>query len=791
MIELFWYNIYDTPSEPNWFKESYFMNLKKLTNLNANVPVYIYMLNGNIKYLENKIHCETTKEIMNDLGLHIFLYEPICYKKKSVDQHNHNFYSEIVNYHDEFISDELESIKTFIINNDLKNVTIHTCDYNIEKHFSNYKEYMELRCDDLFLRHYSFFQPEINPDLNFTKKIFSPNWRYTNHRQLVVSFISKLDSRYSWTYTQDFDEFKKKCWFAVEEWKNHKFYSRIVEGFEYINQNSPFVIDLNFSGAINVKDFHYPEKSFFTPAGDNFDNYKLNAAYNDSFCVVVTESRFAQPTANFSEKLLDAIRYKKPFVLVAPPKTLEYFKSFGFKTFSNFWDESYDNCIEHDERMFKIFDIIDSINSKSLEELMKMYVQMKHIIDHNYDCLLSFAPFKNKIISKPSNLYYHNNEIKLLTRTHYNFLMIEKSVTQVKKISTKPFFVYTGNQEIDEIKDLNHTHQEINYFNRKGLNFYLYEPLCSYLHKPFRSIAHNQIFYSEFSDGIDYENMRADELDSILDYVNRNNLTNVTVKTCDYNIEKYYPFYKSRLNLETDDLFLKNQNPIKKKTKLFQNFTKKFLCLNWRYTKHRHLISAFILDKSVYLSWNHKVSLRDLEKDIYFDMYNWKINYPEFYYNLLKNLKKLNDNVPIVLDRKIPEGVDYIESPSNENIEHNLLEKYYQDIFVDIVTESRFAQPTGNFSEKILQSVQYLKPFILIAPPKTLEYFKSFGFKTFNTFWDESYDDCFDHGERLAKIFNLITKIENTPIEELKEMYAAMTDIVNYNFLVYKNVFGN
>ena len=99
----------------------------------------------------------------------------------------------------------------------------------------------------------------------------------------------------------------------------------------------------------------------------------------------MTESRFAQPTANYSEKVYQPMWYKKPFILAAPPHTLRVLRNEGFKTFSDFWDESYDECEIHSDRLLKIFKLIDFINDKSIEELQEMYERMKPILQYNYD----------------------------------------------------------------------------------------------------------------------------------------------------------------------------------------------------------------------------------------------------------------------------------------------------------------------------------------------------------------------------------------------------------------------
>ena len=66
----------------------------------------------------------------------------------------------------------------------------------------------------------------------------------------------------------------------------------------------------------------------------------------------------------------------KPFIMVGPPGNLEYMKRWGFETFSDYWDESYDKEEQHDKRLAKILGLIDWIGSKSIEELQDLYERM-------------------------------------------------------------------------------------------------------------------------------------------------------------------------------------------------------------------------------------------------------------------------------------------------------------------------------------------------------------------------------------------------------------------------------
>jgi hypothetical protein len=105
----------------------------------------------------------------------------------------------------------------------------------------------------------------------------------------------------------------------------------------------------------------------------------------------VTEARYALPTGNLSEKTLNAIKCFRPFILVASPYTLEYLKHYGVKTFSQFWDESYDREENHEQRLIKIFEVIDYIDSFTVDELKTLYSKMTPILEHNYQIIKNIA----------------------------------------------------------------------------------------------------------------------------------------------------------------------------------------------------------------------------------------------------------------------------------------------------------------------------------------------------------------------------------------------------------------
>lgn len=373
--------------------------------------------------------------------------------------------------------------------------------------------------------------------------------------------------------------------------------------------------------------------------------------------------------------------------------------------------------------------------------------------------------------------------------------------------NTKPYYIYMYNNRIKELDNINHDIETIDYLNKVGLDFYLYEPLCSYLegatqYRPPFGTKHDRFFYSEFVGDEDKKLFCADELDTILDYVNRNNLTNVTVHTCDYNVD--YPYYEGKFKIVGDDLYIKTALPIKVKNTAFQsNFTKKFISANWRYTPHRHLIAAAVAPLGGYTSFYYKSDFSTIQTGKWYNFLDWKEdpNRKWAFDKMIYGTLHINREGPFNMDLYIKESqlisdpyfINMLENNSlydnNKEIidgENNALEKFYSDVFCDIVTESRFAQPTANYSEKVFQPMWYKKPFVLVAPPHTLKVLKNEGFKTFSDFWDESYDDIEIHEDRLLQIFKVIDFINDKSIEELRQMFDKMKIILQFNYNLVK-----
>ena len=128
--------------------------------------------------------------------------------------------------------------------------------------------------------------------------------------------------------------------------------------------------------------------------GYYFDD-PLTNFYQDILVDLVVESHVAGNTFFPTEKTIRPMWLKKPFIAFASRDYLCYLRQMGFMTFNEFWSEDYDGY-EGRERYIRVLDLIDSLASRSHSKLNDLYHSMKHVLDHNYNLLLTQS-YNNKI----------------------------------------------------------------------------------------------------------------------------------------------------------------------------------------------------------------------------------------------------------------------------------------------------------------------------------------------------------------------------------------------------------
>lgn len=128
-------------------------------------------------------------------------------------------------------------------------------------------------------------------------------------------------------------------------------------------------------------------------APHSFDEHPNESAYiemryetpfNTSFLHVVLETLYKEQKHHLTEKIFKPIVLQQPFVLAAPTGCLGYLKSYGFRTFDQWWDESYDNIEDPDARLDAIADVVNNIASLSWDQLYQMRTEMTEVLKHNH-----------------------------------------------------------------------------------------------------------------------------------------------------------------------------------------------------------------------------------------------------------------------------------------------------------------------------------------------------------------------------------------------------------------------
>lgn len=105
----------------------------------------------------------------------------------------------------------------------------------------------------------------------------------------------------------------------------------------------------------------------------------------DSLIYLVTETIATTKRHHLTEKTFKPICLQMPFVLVSTPGSLAYLRSYGFRTFGDIWDESYDNEQDDQLRIEKIARLLKSLDDMTVEQRQAIHQQTLEIVEHNYN----------------------------------------------------------------------------------------------------------------------------------------------------------------------------------------------------------------------------------------------------------------------------------------------------------------------------------------------------------------------------------------------------------------------
>ena len=143
-----------------------------------------------------------------------------------------------------------------------------------------------------------------------------------------------------------------------------------------------------------IKNFKNPEQNTI-----RHDAYAIDAYYENYNLEIVTETTV---NAHFiTEKTIKPLSASMPFLVVSSPGYLKHFQSKGFKTFSDIWDESYDNITDTHKRINAIVKLLN--NLIKTKEIYTLTEQCIDILKHNAQHVNTIAQnhTKTKVVQVP------------------------------------------------------------------------------------------------------------------------------------------------------------------------------------------------------------------------------------------------------------------------------------------------------------------------------------------------------------------------------------------------------
>ena len=171
----------------------------------------------------------------------------------------------------------------------------------------------------------------------------------------------------------------------------------------------------NFAPGRSDLDQHFQP----TTAGSTASADYNSDDYNSTWIEVVLETVFDDTKWHLTEKTLRPIACGKPFILAATPGSLEYLRSYGFKTFSDVWDESYDTTQDPVSRLQNIVKLMESLKAMSTSEKQTMQQQVQLICDHNRKRFFSADFFGQVVDEYKTNLHKAMTHVSQHGSTNY------------------------------------------------------------------------------------------------------------------------------------------------------------------------------------------------------------------------------------------------------------------------------------------------------------------------------------------------------------------------------------
>jgi hypothetical protein len=196
-------------------------------------------------------------------------------------------------------------------------------------------------------------------------------------------------------------------WFVYNLYKNNLLDKGIVsllqvDDYDEFIKKSNNYDDLNLT-VEDIDNLKKNTKNFYPLFIDEIDSEKVSNFHNflsrkdeyeKTYFTIVSETNAEDKYRFLTEKTVKPIMNYHPFLILGNPGSIKQLKEMGFKTFSDYWDESYDDEINFKKRVNMLIQQIKILTSKSFDEWNTLLLSMEPILNHNKNLLLQMERYK-------------------------------------------------------------------------------------------------------------------------------------------------------------------------------------------------------------------------------------------------------------------------------------------------------------------------------------------------------------------------------------------------------------
>lgn len=152
------------------------------------------------------------------------------------------------------------------------------------------------------------------------------------------------------------------------------------------------------------------------------------------------------------------------------------------------------------------------------------------------------------------------------------------------------------------------------------------------------------------------------------------------------------------------------------------------------------------------------------------------------YFNV--ETKKFESFLGKTLDLKLGEDTRMAE----DQIKVPLKKDFHLNSYINIasLTYHTYANNHFQINEKMFKAIITMQPFLILGQPQALQVLKQLGYKTFDNWINESYDNILNNEDRMNALVDEIDRLNKLRYDELADMMVDMLPILKYNAQLFQ-----